>query len=205
LENPKLTPLQRSRLGLRLYRDEVVTPTRLEPPFVDFRTHDYALAQITETLAKVEVDPVPLREAWEGEFAPKIKDCLLLYFFLKGDEALKDKVAAYVLDTNHPPRLRELGTKALGTYAVKHEEATMGPLFARIIREDFQGLPRWVRRPKGDEPGQVAYVYPVKRAAVDAIKKLDALNLLLDDYVLRAAEEARVERVLPPPGKPSGR
>jgi hypothetical protein len=203
LENPKLSPLERSRLGLRLYRDEVVEPTRIPgPPYMDFRTHDYVLAQITGTLAKLEVDPAPLRAAREGEFAPEIKDCLVLYFFLKGEKELKDPVVAYVLDRKHPPRLRELGTRALGEYALKQEDASLGPVLAQIIREDYQGLPRWVRKPKGSDPGQVAYVYPVKRAAVEAIKKLDAANILLDGYVLKAAEQAQVEQVLSPPGKP---
>jgi hypothetical protein len=198
LENPKLSPLERARLGLRLYRDEVVEPTRIPgPPYMDFRTHDYVLAQLTETLAKGEVDPAPLRAAREGEFPEEIKDCLLLCFFLKGEKELKDPVIAYVLDRKHPPRLRELGTRALGEHALKQNDASLGPVLAQIIREDYQGLPRWVRKPKGSDPGQVAYVYPVKRAAVEAIRRMDAANILLDGYVLKAAEEAQVERVLP--------
>jgi hypothetical protein len=199
LENPKLSSVERARLGLRLYRDEVVEPTRIPgPPYVDFRTHDYVLAQITETLAKVEVDPGPLQAARKGEFAPEIKDCLVLYFFLKGEKELKDWVGAYMLDRKHPPRLRELATKAFGELALKQEDTAAARLLAQVIREDTHGLPRWVRKPTGKDPGQVAYVYPVRRAAAEAIKKMDAANLLLDSSVLAAAEQAQSEVVLPP-------
>jgi hypothetical protein len=199
LENPKLSPQERARLGLRLYRDEVVEPTRIPgPPYVDFRTHDYVLAQITDTLAKVEVDPGPLQAARKGEFAPEIKDCLVLYFFLKGEKELKDWVSAYMLDRKHPPRLRELATKAFGELALKQEDAAAARLLAQVIREDTHGLPRWVRKPKGSDPGQIAYVYPVRRAAAEAIKQMDAANILLDSYVLAAAEQARAEVVIPP-------
>jgi hypothetical protein len=199
LENPKLSPQERARLGLRLYRDEVVEPTRIPgPPYVDFRTHDYVLAQITETLAKVEVDPAPLQAARKGEFAPELQDCLVLYFFLKGETELKDWVGAYMLDRRHPPRLRELATRAFGELALKQEDAAAARLLAQVIREDTHGLPRWVRKPKGSDPGQVAYVYPVRRAAAAAIKKMDAANLLLESSVLAAAEQAQAEVVIPP-------
>jgi hypothetical protein len=199
LENPKLSPQERTRLGLRLFRDEVVEPTRIPgPPYVDFRTHDYVLAQITETLAKVEVDPGPLQAARKGEFAPEIKDCLVLYFFLKGEQELKDWAGAYMLDRKHPPRLRELAARAFGELALKQEDTAAARLLAQVIREDTHGLPRWIRKPKGSDPGQVAYVYPVRRAAAEAIKKMDAANLLLDDYVLAAAEQAQAEVVIPP-------
>src|SRR5205823_460027 len=131
-----------------------------------------------ETLARVEVDEATMRKAQQEPFPEEIQECLVLYFFLKGDKSLKDKVAAYVLDRKHPPRLREVGTKALGEYALKQEDASMGPLFAQIIREDTQGLPKWLRKPKGDDPGQVAYIYPVRRAAAEAIKKMDQANML---------------------------
>jgi hypothetical protein len=199
LENPKVSPVERARLGLRLYRDELVNPTQIPgPPYVDFRTHDYILAQITETLARVEVDAAPLRAAREGEFAPEIKDCLALYFFLKGEKELKDWAGAYMLDRKHPPRLRELAAKAFGELALKQEDTAAARLLAQVIREDTHGLPRWVRKPKGSDPGQVAYVYPVRRAAAEAIKKMDAANLLLDSYVLAAAEQVQAEVVIPP-------
>jgi hypothetical protein len=203
LENPKLTPVQKAKLGLRLYRDEMVNPTpRPGPPYTDFRTHDYVLAEITKKLAEAGADVPALRKAWEEANPGEVKDSLAIFLLLKRQADLKETVSAYVLKRQHPMRLRELGVKALGELALKEEDASIGRVLAQVIREDTQTHYKSVPDPTGKNPPQVVLLYPVRRAAAEAIRKMDRAGLLLESYVTAAAKNALVEVPLQPPPQP---
>jgi len=187
LELSKLTPVERASLGLRLYRDEMVRPTpRPTPPYTDFKTHDYVLAQITRKLAEVDADTATLRHTWEGLQAGEVKDSLAIFLVLRGEVAAKDAVTTYVTDRSKAMRLRELGVTGLGKLAVKTQDAKIGDVLAQVLREDTQGQ----YKSSGKE---TVLVYPVRRAAKEAIQSLDKAGVLLPSYVTQAAERAQVE------------
>jgi hypothetical protein len=224
LDNPSRSPAQRANLGLRLYRDEMVNPTpRPGPPYTSVVTHDYVLAQITRKLAESDADAVTLRKTWERMNPGEVKDSLAIALLLRetgkakvksqkatgdgadGDaklrEDLRAKVAAYVLDRQHPLRLRELGVVALGRLAVQENDASLGPTLAQVIREDVQG--QYKTAPDAAGKGGVL-VFPVRRAAAEAIQAMDKAGMLLESYVTAAAKQAQFEvKLSPPPVRPA--
>jgi len=221
LENPSRTPAQRANLGLRLYRDEMVTPTpRPGPPYTSIVTHDYVLAQITRKLAESDADATTLRKTWERMNAGEVKDSLAIALLLRdvqkakvkskkatGESAeadaklrddLRTKVSAYVVDRRHPLRLRELGIVALGKLAVQENDATIGPTLAQVIREDVQGHYKASPDPQGKGGTPRVLVFPVRRAAAEAIQAMNKAGMLLESYVTAAAKQAQFEVKLPP-------
>jgi len=206
LQNPKLSPSQRLNLGLRLLRDEMVNPTpRPQPPYTDFQTHDYVLAQITRKLAEVELDDTALRASWERMNAGEVKDSLTLLLLLRSTRsgaaaseqtaALTRQITTYVLERQHPLRLRELAVQALGKAAVRANDAAIGQTLARVIREDSQG--QYKLSTEKQTSGKLVMVFPVRRAAAAAILQMEKEGLLLESYVTQAAKSAQAEIALP--------
>src|SRR5205814_7386441 len=104
-----------ARLGLRLYREEMVNPTpRPAPPYTDVHTHDYVLAQITRKLAESGADVGTLKKSWQGANAGEVKDSLAIFLALKGKADSQEAVEGLVVNRREPMRLRELGVEALG-------------------------------------------------------------------------------------------
>src|SRR4051812_39663928 len=51
LDNPKLSPAQRAKLGEHFYREEMMHPTpHAKPPSTDPKSHDFVLSEITRKL-----------------------------------------------------------------------------------------------------------------------------------------------------------
>lgn len=223
LDSTSRTPAQRANLGLRFYRDEMVTPTpRPGPPYISIVTHDYVLAQITRKLAESDADVNTLRKTWERMNPGEVKDSLTIALLLReaekakvkskranggsadSDTKLRDdlrtKVSAYVIDRGHPLRLRELGVVALGKLAVQENDASVGPTLAQVIREDVQGQ----YKAAGQGSAGRVLVFPVRRAAAEAIQAMDKAGMLLESYVTAAAKQAQLEVKLPPaPTRPA--
>lgn len=196
LEDPKLTPPKRANLALRLYRDEMVKPTpRPKPPYTDYKTHDYALAQITRKLVEVDADLPTLKRTWQSANPGEVKDSLAIYLLCKGQKEAKEPVTTFILNRQSPMRLRELAAEALGRYAVKENDTSIGQTLAQVIREDSQG--QYKADPK--RKGGLLLVYPVRKAAAASIKKMDKAGMLLESYVTAAAERVRTEVSLAPP------
>ena len=194
MEGAKLSGARKASLGLRLYRDEMVHPTpRPAPPYADYETHDHVLAQITRKRASSGADVATLKKTRETMNPGEVKDCLTLFLALKGDVAVKDNVTEYAVDRKNPMRLRELACGALGTLAVKTQDAKIGDTLAQAIREDTQAAYE-----KGKE-GKLAVVFPVRKAAVAAIKRMDKEGILLPSYVTGAADRAMDTMKLPDP------
>jgi len=240
LDNPKLQPTQKAKLGLRLYRQEMLHPTpRPQPkdgkPSTDPVTHDYVLARVTEKLAAVGADPGYLKKAWQQAREGEVKESLAVFLALKGEAAVKEPVVALVTDPKKALRLRELGAKALGVLAVKRDDASLGQALAKAIREDSAGVyqarradtasgadrgtvgnrdrgrresavsPSFPRSVSPSSPGSgkspprvggpagLVLVYPVRKAASEAIRKMEKAGLLLESYVTQAADTAVVE------------
>ncbi|MCC2668899.1 MAG: hypothetical protein K0Q72_1370 [Armatimonadetes bacterium] len=207
LDDPKLTPSRRAELGLTLLGDEIAAPTpRPGPPYTGFKTHDYVLARIIRKLVATETDRDLLRKRRETEAPGELRDCLTLYLMLDaptppaasktaatdkgsdkpvGPTALakqqRDEVTAYLQDVKHPLRLRELAAEALGVYAIRERDPSVGETLAFIARRD----PHSSRR---ETPTGFVTVYPVKRAAATAIGKMMKSKLSLPSYVTGAAE-----------------
>lgn len=226
LDNPSRTPAQRANFGLRLYRDEMVNPTpRPGPPYTSIVTHDYVLAQITRKLAEADADAGTLRKTWERMNPGEVKDSLTIGLLLRetekakvkskkatgerpangGDpklrEDLRAKVSAYVVDRQHPLRLRELGVIALGKLAVQENDASIGPTLAQVLREDVQG--QYKTAPDAAGKGGVL-VFPVRRAAAEAIQAMDQAGMLLESYVTAAVKQAQFEvKLAPAPTRPA--
>jgi hypothetical protein len=118
------------------------TRTPEHPNTQPVKTHDYVLARITEKLAAVELDLPQLRRTWESANPGEVKDCLAILLLMKGQADQQEGVVAFVLDRAKPMRLRELAAKALGDRAAKEQDASLGPVLARVIREDAQGVYR---------------------------------------------------------------
>lgn len=200
----------------------MVHPTpRPGPPYTSIVTHDYVMAQITRKLAESDADFTTIRKTWERMNPGEVKDSLTIALLLRetgagkgtvkskkangagaeggGDaklrEELRAKVSAYVLDRKHPLRLRELGVVALGKLAVQENDASIGPTLAQVIREDAQGQYKAVSSQGGS--GRVL-VFPVRRAAAEAIRAMDQAGMLLESYVTVAAKQAQFELKLPP-------
>jgi hypothetical protein len=194
LENPNLKPVDRAVLGLRFYQAEAAYPTPYpRSPYTDFRTHDYVLARITARLAETGADVGTLRKAWERAEPGEIKDSLMIFLVLKGQVDLKEPASAYVLDRRNPMRLRELAVVALGKIALKKGHHSLGRVLARVIQEDSQA--QYIAAPaaRGAVPGRMTRVYPVRRAAVEAIYRMRKEGLPLESYVIAAVESACVE------------
>lgn len=205
LSDRALKPVQKARLGLRFYRDEMVNRTPPPPPpFTEFKTHDYVLARITRKLREAGADPATLREAWSKGNPGEIKDCLMLFLFWRGDPELKEPVLTYLQDRSRPMRLRELAAETLGDYAVKAEDPEIGTALAKLAREDVHACYRQ-EKGKNGEPDRMFLIYPVKRAAIDAIKKMESAGMLLESPVTAVIKQVPTEIPLPPrasePGK----
>jgi len=209
LDDPKLTPTQKAKLALRFYRDEMRSPTPRRRPshagdwraYTEYRTHDYVLAQITRKLAACGADTAFLKEQWQGIEAGEVKDCLSLFLLLKGDPELKEPVQAYALDGQGLMRLRELAVEALAAHALKTDDDGMGKVFARIVREDGQTQYKAAEKPKGEGAPPLLLVYPVRRAAAEAIRQMEKRGMLLESHVLQAGKLA-TEAPLPGGGAP---
>jgi hypothetical protein len=202
LDDPRRSPEQKAKLALKFYRDELQRPTpRPGPPFTDYRTHDYVLAQITRRLAACGADLAVLKQHHAELRGGTVKDCLTLCLLLRGEREQQQAAAAYVLDRSRPMRLRELAVEALAQYALQEDDEKLGALFAQVVREDTQSQYRAVGKPArpGERPA-VVLVYPVRRAAAAAIRKLEAAGMLLESHVT-AAGKVPAEVPLPPPGR----
>ena len=191
-------PAAKATAALRAYRDEMVHPSpRPGPPYTNPRTHDYVMADITRKLAASNADQPTLKKAWETMGPGEVKDCLTIYFLLKGQADQKDAVVKYVLERKNPMRVRELGVEALGKHALKANDASVGRVLSQVIHEDAQGCYKG-----GANGSPVKLVFPVRRAAADAIKKMDKQGLLMESFVTAAAEHVQVEVTVPsPPAK----
>jgi len=206
LDAPALTSENRAQRGLSFYREELEHPTpHLRPPFTDFKTHDYVLARITRKLVVSGADLKTLRRAREKAEPGELRDCLTLVLLdsapeQRGEmtksrkseqpaeaelartdrEKLRDEVIAYVRDVKHPLRLRELAAEALGVYAVREKDPSVGEPLAKLAQRDPHSCY------KGGPDGKpVAMLFPVKRAAIEAIKKMQKAKLPLPSYVTR--------------------
>jgi hypothetical protein len=198
LDHPKLTAGARLQVALRLYRAEMLDPTpRPGPPYTDPKTHDYVLAQITERLVAGEVDVPALRKLWEAANPGEVRDCLALALGLKGEPAVKEALAALVVDRQRPLRLRELAARAVGILGVRTQDPKLGEVLAQVIREDVQGQYKLLPPASGKGPQEMGMVFPVRRAAVEGIRKMQKADLLLASYVVTAAERAQTEIRLP--------
>jgi hypothetical protein len=229
LQDPKLTPGQRTNLGLRLYRDEMVRPTpRPGPPYTDPRTHDYVMAQITRKLAAGDLALPVLRKTWETMNPGEVKDSLTILLLLRANaperqpaehakgtkgsasprepqsawpgsirEELQEQVTAFVLERGNPLRLRELAVEALGQSAIAGGDSTVGRVLAQVIREDVQSQYKAEVDAKGKATGELVLVYPVRRAAAAAIRRMEKEGLLLESFVTAAAHRAQVETKVP--------
>ena len=199
LDGHGLTAPQKAVLGLHLYRDEMVHPTpRPKPPFTDYHTHDYVLAEITRKLAAVSADIPTLKHEWSSMHAGEVKDSLTIFLALKGQPEVKDDVAHYLTERKNPLRLRELAATAVGALAIKTQDAKLGDALAQAIREDTQG------QYKPNKGGGMTVIFPVRRAAAAAVRKMDKGGLLLPSYVTAAADHAQAEVKLPAPKKKEG-
>lgn len=198
LESSQLTSRQKASLGLRLFRDEMTLPTPgPRPPFTAFKTHDYVLARITRKLAETGADVAVIRKEWETASPGEVKDCLAIFLLLKGEKSAKDPVQTYILERGHPMRLRELAVEAIGEYSVREDDPGTGGMLAHLVREDLQTAYKLVPGEKPGAPSQMLLVYPVKRAAVEAIQRMERAGMLLESPVTMAAKNARLEIALP--------
>ena len=210
LQDARLSPGQRLNLGLRLYRDEMVNPTpRPQPPYTDFQTHDYVLAQITRKLAEAELDDASLRKSWERMNPGEVKDSLTLLLLMRATrskavaaEPLKEvqadltrRVTAYVLERKNPLRLRELAVQILGKVAVRDNDPALGQTLAKVVREDSQG--QYKLSAEKATSGKLVLVFPVRRAAATAILAMEKEGPLLESYVTQSAKNAQTEVLLP--------
>jgi hypothetical protein len=93
----------------------------------------------------------------------------------------------------HPLRLRELAAEALGAYAVREQDPSVGPLLAELARRDPHSCYK-----AGKDGKPTGMLYPVKRAAALSIARMQQAKLDLPSYV-SAAASAPFERPL---GKP---
>jgi hypothetical protein len=201
LRDAKVSAVERARLGQRLYRDEMVNPTPRVPPYTDYLTHDYVMAQITKRLAELDTDVPTMKTAWEGANPGHVKDSLTLFLALKGQPGMKEGIVKLLEDRGNLMRLRELAATVLGTLAITDFDSKAGDVLAKVIREDNQSQYRVVA-PTADNPEETVFVmFPVRRAAADAIKEMDKKGLLLASYVTRAAETVQVEVKLEKPRK----
>jgi hypothetical protein len=127
-----------------------------------------------------------------------VKDSLAILLLMKGQADQQQGVVAFVLDRTKPMRLRELAARALGDRAAAQQDASLGPVLARVIREDAQGVYRQVKDPKTKEERTVV-LFPVRRAAAEGISKMQKQGMLLESYVTAAADRAQIEVKLPRP------
>lgn len=202
LKDRRLKPVEKAKLGLHLYRDEMVQPTAANPrgpgPGPAAGTHPEVLARITRELWKQGADLKLLKEEWTRVHPGEVKDCLALFVTLKGDPAAQKEVTAFLLDRQNPAPLRELAATALGELAVTKEDVSIGPVLAQAIREDAQGVfipdpgSRAGEKPKGK------LVYPIRRSAAAAIRRMQQKGLLLESFVTAAADRAQTEIPWPP-------
>src|SRR5579872_3037900 len=194
LDNPKLSGAQKATLGLRLYRDEMIHPTpRPQSAVGGFVTHDYVMAEITKKLVSSGADVKALKKTWEQMNAGEVKDNLTIFLALKGQVEAKDPLAKFLVDRKNPLRERELAATALGGLAIKTQDAKLGDVLAQAIREDMQGTYKSskVQGPTSKVEGhEVEIIFPVRRAAAEAIRKMDKAGLLMPSYVTQAAERA---------------
>ena len=86
----------------------------------------------------------------------------------------REPLGSLVGDPKEPLRLRELAVQALGELAVKREDASAG---------------------------KVGLVFPVRRAAAEAIRKLEKAGVLLPSYVTQAEKQVKWEAPLPEAGR----
>lgn len=199
LDNPKTPPVQRVSLGLRFYREEMLNPTpRPGPPFTDPKTHDYVLAQITEHLADNEVDLKHVKGLYDRANPGEVRDCLAILLGLKGEASVEEPLAKYVVERKNPMRLRELAAKALGGLAVKSGNAKTGEALAQALREDVSGQYKLAGK-------EMMVVYPVRRAAKEAIQQMEKEGVLLPSYVTAAAQRVQVEMKVPTPPSAAGK
>lgn len=198
-------------------------PDPTQPAFV---TQDYVLAQITRKLAETGADVPFLRQQWESANPGLVKDSLALFLALRGIATAKEPVTALLRDHTRPLRLRELAATALGELAVAQDDPSVGRVLAQVVREDVQSIPKVLhhgdtesrsRTEKREEKGEnkagskglsplpsrlspasgTVLVFPVRRAAAEAIRRMQLKGLLLESYVTAAAERAQVEMTLP--------
>ena len=88
---------------------------------------------------------------------------------------------AYVREVKHPLRLRELAAEVLGVYAVREQDASVGEPLAELAQRDPHSCYK-----AGPDGKPVAVLFPVKRAAIAAIKLMQKAKLPLPSYVARA-------------------
>jgi hypothetical protein len=67
-----------------------------------------------------------------------------------------------------------------------------------VIREDVQSQYKAAVDTNGKPPGEMLLVYPVRRGAAEAIRRMEQEGLLLESYVTMAAQRVQVETKLPP-------
>ncbi len=216
-----LTPVQRAATGLHLYRQEMLHPTPPATKSSKIAlTHDFVLSSITRKLVAVNADVPYLRKTWKDLAPGEVRDCLTFFLAVKGtrkdQEEVREAVVKYVTDGKHPVRLRELGTEALGTLTLKLEEPKLADSLAQVLREDSSGVyevkpissEKPSVRPKGNAKARggkakpmparprserTVLTYPVRRAAVTAIRRLEKSGMLLPSYVTVAAKGAVLE------------
>jgi hypothetical protein len=70
-------------------------------------------------------------------------------------------------------------------------------VLAQVIREDVQCQYKAAVDAKGKRTGEMLLDYPVRRAAAEAIRRMEQEGLLLESYVTMAAQRVQVETKLP--------
>jgi len=222
LADPRATPAALAQRGLALYREEMLRPTpRPGPPYTEFRTHDWHLAQLTRKLAASRADLAALRAARAGLGPGAGRDCLTLLLVLRrqpeAPEVKEEALGVLLAGTRapgppeargaarrpgplRPLRLRELAAEALGREAVRTRDAALGRELAEALRSDVQAQYAPAKGAGAAKPGPrpaARVVYPVRRACAAAIRELAKAGVFLDSWVTAAARQTPLEADLP--------
>ena len=214
LKSPKLTPQQRSRLGLRLMRDVMIastaphphqpegsgatpptaTPKPAEPRGGELNDGGERLVAIVRAMSSTSCDVNTLKSAWSRAHPGPVREALALYLAGKGHAEAAEDLGRLAANPARPYYLREAGIRAAAQLAVKSGDGAVGRVLAEVAVRDP------VTRLQAKKPGATTTAvleYPLRREAVSAIRTMSGAGLLLESFVTAAAERTVVEIPLP--------
>ncbi len=213
LKAPKLTPQQRSRLGLRLMRDVMIASTAphphqpegggatpptatqkpAEPRGGELNDGGERLVAIVRAMSSTSCDVNTLKSAWSRAHPGPVREALALYLAGKGHPEAAEDLGRLAANPARPYYLREAGIRAAAQLAVQSGDSAVGRVLAEVAVRDP------VTRLQAKKPGVNSAVleYPLRREAVSAIRTMSGAGLLLESFVTAAAERTVVEIPLP--------
>lgn len=204
LARPKITPSERTQLGLRFLREEMKSPSPTDRGRTDGRSgHDWTMARIVEEMGKSALDRKILAEELKFSHSGEFQAALRILLVRADEKSQLTPLAGWLVerDPHVGAPFGWLRLQAVAALDPTRDRSVLEALWKTAASDPFAVPVPKVTDPKGKEAPGPGLTYPVRKRALEALAGWRSAGVPMSSYVVRTLDENRFEVRLPTPGK----